>query len=614
MFPLRRIPVLLILLAARSGSQPITFAWLSDTHVGSTNGAEDLRLSVQDINRQADIRFVLLTGDITETGSDAELTLAKSILDSLRFPYHIIPGNHDTKWSESGGTMFRRLWGADRFEFREGPYRFIGMHEGPRMRMADGYWAPEDVRWLDSVSQSIMPGESVFFATHYPVDSSIANWYVVLDRLKALPVQMVLVGHGHRDRVEDFEGIPGVMCRSNLRDREGSAGYLISRVTDDSCIFFERRSASRSEERWHAVPLLGRRANPPGGPWPRPSYSVNQEYPSVHSVWEVSTGFTIAAGPAIWDTLVVAADASGAVRCLGLSSGKEIWKFAARGAVYSTPAISDGRVVVGSVDSSITCLDVANGHLLWRLSASSYVLGTPAIHEGRVFVGSRRGMEAIDLRTGERLWESRVTKGFVECRPLVRDGKVIFGAWDSHLYALDEFDGRLLWSWEGDSPGILYSPAACWPVASGKEVFIVAPDRKMTVLDVSTGRVIWRSGKHQVRESIGVSGDRVFVRLMRDTIMAFRTDSAATTELWSTAVGFGYDINAAMIVENGGTVFYGTKNGMICALDSETGAVLWKHRVGAGPVNTLQPVDGGSVLCTDFEGIVRYVRGPRRIN
>ncbi len=510
--------------------------------------------------------------------------------------------------------MFLRLWGADRFEFREGPYRFIGMHQGPRMRMADGYWAPEDVRWLDSVSRSIMPGESVFFATHYPVDSSIANWYVVLDRLKSLPVQMVLVGHGHRNRIEDFEGIPGVMCRSNLRDSDGFAGYLIGRITADSLKFYERRAGSTTEESWHAVPLLGRRAIPSAGQWPRPSYSVNRQFLDVRSKWEVSTGFTIAAGPALWDTLVVVADASGAVRCLGLSAGKELWKFKERGAIYSTPAVSDGRVVVGSVDSSIDCLDAANGHLLWRLDASSSVLGAPAIHEGKVFIGSGREMQAADLRTGRRLWESRVANGFVECRPLVRDGKVIFGAWDGHLYALDESDGRLLWSWEGDSPGVLYSPAACWPVASGKEVFIVAPDRKMTVLDLATGRVVWRSGAHQVRESIGVSDNAVFVRLMNDTIMAFRPDSAAPAVLWSTAVGFGYDINAAMLVEKGGTVFYGTKNGMICALDAKTGAVLWKHRVGAAPVNTIQPVDSRSVLCTDFEGMVRLLRGPRRMD
>ncbi|NTV81707.1 MAG: hypothetical protein HGA24_09840, partial [Candidatus Aminicenantes bacterium] len=92
------------------GRPPLCFAWLSDTHVGSDRGAADLRASVADINKQGSFAFVLVTGDITEMGLYANLRTAKDILDGLRVPYHIIPGNHDTKWSESGGSDVTRLW------------------------------------------------------------------------------------------------------------------------------------------------------------------------------------------------------------------------------------------------------------------------------------------------------------------------------------------------------------------------------------------------------------------------------------------------------------------------------------------------------------------------
>lgn len=44
------------------------FAFISDTHIGSPNGAaeEDLRRTVRDINAMTDVAFVVLTGDITE--------------------------------------------------------------------------------------------------------------------------------------------------------------------------------------------------------------------------------------------------------------------------------------------------------------------------------------------------------------------------------------------------------------------------------------------------------------------------------------------------------------------------------------------------------------------
>src|SRR5262249_34164125 len=104
------------------------FAWLSDTHVGSTTGEEDLRASVRDINSQTNLSFVIVSGDVTEYGSREQLQLAKEILDDLKIPSHVVPGNHDTKWSESGGTDFPRIWKEDRFVFEHGGFRFIGLH------------------------------------------------------------------------------------------------------------------------------------------------------------------------------------------------------------------------------------------------------------------------------------------------------------------------------------------------------------------------------------------------------------------------------------------------------------------------------------------------------
>src|SRR5512137_948128 len=105
-----------------AGRAPLKFAWLSDTHVGSDRGADDVRASVADINSLPGLAFVLVTGDITEMGTYDNLSLAKEILDGLRVPYHIIPGNHDTKWSESGGSDVARLWGDDRFAFASGGF------------------------------------------------------------------------------------------------------------------------------------------------------------------------------------------------------------------------------------------------------------------------------------------------------------------------------------------------------------------------------------------------------------------------------------------------------------------------------------------------------------
>lgn len=590
-------------------------AWLTDTHVGNPTGADDLRASVADINALEGTDFVVLSGDVTEFGSDEQFRLTKSILDRLVPPYFIIPGNHDTKWSESGATSFRKFWGNDRFVFRSAGLTFIGLHQGPIMKMGDGHWAPEDLRWLDSILAHLPdPRQPIVFITHYPIDPGIANWYEVLDRLKRFNTQVVLAGHGHRNRIDDYEGIPGVMGRSNLRAGDPVGGYNLIEIRGSMMTFHTRSPGGTTEPSWHTILIEPKQYSTVVDPATRPDFSVNASYPDVTTTWEYRTGWTLASSPAVWNGLAIIGDASGTVNALDLDIGAVRWSFTAGDAVYSTPAVSDGKVAFGSCDSLIYCLDAATGKLLWSHRTGKAVVASPAIHDGAVFIGASDGkFRAFDLTTGTLKWEYPNVEWFVETKPLVTEGIVIFGAWDTYLYALDEQTGALRWKWQSDRPGTGLSPAACWPVAAHGKAFIVAPDRRMTAIDLRTGATVWRTGQWQVRETIGISedGERVYVRTMRDSVLAISSRSEGPEIVWVQDLGFGYDINSAAIVEKDGVMFYGTKNGLLMALDGRTGTVLWKHKTGVALLNTVKPLSGFSVIAADLDGVVRLIRASR---
>src|SRR5437868_2840523 len=104
---------LFLFFAIAAKAQEFKFAHVSDTHIGNATAAEDLSRTVKSINNDSSISFVVLTGDITEFGSDEEIIEAKKILDSLNKPWHIIPGNHDANWSESGSNTFKKVFGAE---------------------------------------------------------------------------------------------------------------------------------------------------------------------------------------------------------------------------------------------------------------------------------------------------------------------------------------------------------------------------------------------------------------------------------------------------------------------------------------------------------------------
>ncbi|HVM46575.1 MAG TPA: PQQ-binding-like beta-propeller repeat protein [Candidatus Acidoferrum sp.] len=599
--------LLLLPLLLFGQSEPFRFAWLSDTHVGSPTGEQDLQAAVRDINSITGLSFVVHTGDVTEYGSRAQLRLAKDLLDGIKIPAYILPGNHDTKWSESGATDFPHLWKQDRFVFEYGGYCFIAMHQGPVMKMGDGFWAPQDVRWLEETLSKLPKDQPVIFLTHYPLDDGIANWYVVLDLLKKYNTQLIMCGHGHANHDLVFEGVPGVMGRSNLRVNAPVGGFNIVEIKDGKLTASEHDMGQPTKAPWYSVVLEKHDYASNTNKYRRPDFSVNSRYPNVKPVWTFDCGYLIASSPAVWKDLAIVGDASGTVYGLPLKSGKVQWKFKCQDAVYSTPEVSGDTVVFASTDGNVYALSAATGKELWRYTTSRPIVASPRIANSTVYIGSSEGtFRALDLASGKLVWQFDGLAGFVETKPLLYDGKVIFGAWDEHLYALDAKTGKLAWKWKGGDPGTLHSPAACWPVGANGKVFIVAPDRKMTALDAKTGEQIWRTGAYEVRESIGLSADqsRIYVRDVNDFIDAFATAAANPQKVWELNAGFGRDINSAMLVEKDGVVFYGTRNGLLLALDAKTGTLKWEHKLGTGVMNTVVPLSGTRVLTTNFDGTV----------
>jgi predicted phosphodiesterase len=233
---------LILCCSANAQWKPFRFAFISDTHIGSPDGKaeEDLRRTVADINLMNDIDFVVITGDITELGMDSEIRLAKQILDGLKPRYYIIPGNHDSGWSESGGVSFGNVFGNDKFIFEHNGIVFLGCASGPYVRMSDGHIPRDAVNWMDAELKKIDPAKPVIFLNHYPINDALDNWYEAIDRLKQHNTLAILCGHGHSNHALNFEGIPGVMGRSNLRAKAAYGGYNLVDVRTDSMIFSER--------------------------------------------------------------------------------------------------------------------------------------------------------------------------------------------------------------------------------------------------------------------------------------------------------------------------------------------------------------------------------------
>ena len=587
------------------------FAFISDTHIGSPSGLaeEDLRRTVADINNMTGIDFVIISGDITELGTWAELQTAKKILDGLKVKYYIIPGNHDTGWSESGGLGFTKVFGDDKFYFQHKGIHFIGNASGPYVRMSDGHIPRHVVNWTKAQLQKISKAAPVVYINHYPLDAGLDNWYEAIDMLKQKNTVLALCGHGHSNRPVKAEGIPAVMGRSNLRAKADVGGYNLVQVTADSFLFNERNPVTAEEKKWHSVAFKQQVYNT-SETFPRPDFSINEKYKVVKPLWTFQSGANVISTPAVAGDLVVFGNQAGVVQALHKSNGKKAWQFATLGPIFSSPAVANGKIVLGSADGAVYCLH-ASGKLQWKVTTGAAILGSPLIEGGTVYIGGSDSLfRAIDLQTGKLVWAFKGLEGPVVSQPVTDGNTLIFGAWDRHLYALDKRDGKLLWKWNNGSTVRNYSPASVIPVIKDGAVYIAAPDRVLTAIDLQTGTTLWRTAQSAVRESIGISedGHLIYGKTMNDTIVAFYTDRNSPKAAWKMFAGYGYEHTPSMLIEKEGRLFFGTRSGVVYAIDPATQKIAWAHKLDNSMVNTVRVLSRRQVLAATMDGKVSLLQ------
>jgi len=589
-------------------AQTFKFAHVTDTHIGGKTAEEDLERTIFDINSNEEIKFVIVSGDITEFGSDEELLLAKQILDKLKVKYYVVPGNHDTNWSESGGDSFIKIFGSETFEFKFNGFQFIGTNSGPNMRMSPGQVPRENLVWMDSIfkADANMP---LIFINHYPQDADLNNWYEVIDRLKKRDVRLALCGHGHSNRVMNFEGIPAIMGRSNLRAKDSIGGYNIVSIADGEAVYQTRRPGLLTEPVWARIPLVDHAFDKETKTWPRPDFSVNDLQKNVEVRWKYQDDSDLGTGMTLYKNTVITANTKGEVYALDLSKGDKLWSFQTGGKVYSTPAVWGKYVVIGSADGFIYGLDARTGDEQWKYKTSKAVLGSPLIQGGVAFIGGSDGrFRALDMKSGTLIWEFDQVDNYISSTPLYHDHTLYFGSWGNGFYALDAKTGLLKWQWDNGHTNRMFSAAAVVPVQANGRIFIVAPDRYMTALDAEPGEVIWREKKDsiRVRESIGLSqdGKKVYVKTMDGEVLGISTSSDSMEVVWESALKLPYELTPSAIVERRGMVFVPNHNGLISALDTKTGAVRWQYKISNAMINPITPFKNNSVLVSSMDGSI----------
>ncbi|MDO4320153.1 MAG: PQQ-binding-like beta-propeller repeat protein [Bacteroidales bacterium] len=604
---LKSILVAIAIICAAHTAWAQRFAVLSDVHVTPGNACDKyLREAVAEINA-GDFDLVVVNGDLTNEGSDAELANVKSILDGIRHRLVVLPGNHELNWSQSATKTFFDLWGNDRFVTEVDSLIVVGISCGPYMKMGDGHIKQEDLHWLRAtLDERVVPGKRVLSFNHYPLQADLDNWQEYVNTLSAYPVIGHINGHYHTWKHYMAGDIPAVMTRA-LDMRNGTYGYAIVEVGPEWVHVYNKNIGDD-----RAVPMLAF-AVPDVTDMALVSYPDNEwsqpEGFEIKKVWTDSA--SVFTRLAFDDRNVYFGNSLGQVKAVDKTTGRQMWSVPTGASVFSRPVVLDKGRIAFPAATGIKLVS-ADGRKVSELPSREGPYVADGLMTPRGWVqGAYKRIEMRDPRTARLLWTYDSLFNYCQAAPAVDGDDLIFGAWDTNLRCLDLKTGRLKWVWNNGKPANMLGPGNVVPAITAERVYIVAPDRYMTAIDRTTGKTLWRDNSHRYRESMGISADgtRIYAKTMDGDLVAVDATVPVFKELWTVDMGLGYEHAPCIVLEHDGVVYAGSRRGIVTAVDPYNRTVLWSLPLGVSEINGIDlDAATGDIWVSLIEGTVFRIK------
>lgn len=329
-----------------------------------------------------------------------------------------------------------------------------------------------------------------------------------------------------------------------------------------------------------------------------------------------------------------------------------------------TPVIADGRVyVMGYVGESETvrekvlCLDERDGSVLWEKTFrdlatdtvySRYAISSPSVdpETGNVYFQTTGGLLYGCTRDGQELWKHSLIEEYGKLTfpngrtgaPLVDQDRVIvhiisvtwgpLGPARDRFYAFDKRSGACLWvSTPGETPIDNSFSMPYVEERGGKRVLYAETGCGHVVcIDVRTGDPLWRfrMATGAANASVLVNGDTLIAihggenldSSTQGRLVAIRLPQNPTpgpkgpVELDASAEVWRLHIEAfsSSPVLAGGRVYLTDEDGELAAVNAETGALLWRHKLAADQVHASPLFADGKLYVPMNNGSFHVVR------
>ena len=341
-------------------------------------------------------------------------------------------------------------------------------------------------------------------------------------------------------------------------------------------------------------------------------------------------------------------DAGGPVDVKG-----QFWTYETAALIDATPIVYGRNLLVGSTDGNLYAIDASKGEVMWtfptegRISASP-VIGEVNTGEGKkpalvIVVGDDGVVRARDAVTqiSSQLWSANLGSR-IRSSPVVAGDAVYVATTDGYVYALSLLDGSKAWQYptEGDGIG---SVTAGLTFADGV-IYAGTEEGRLDLIDAESGQTLctatwrqasrWPPSSRMARSMCPPGAIRSSpcrpapaTARFRDRLPLYATETAVEvapaivgdhmylpageflysldlktnldySESWSPSKVHTNSMISAAPVVTSDTVYFGTQDGTVYAVDAETGDQRWQWHTGNSVWASPTVIDGAVFIAS----------------
>ena len=199
------------------------------------------------------------------------------------------------------------------------------------------------------------------------------------------------------------------------------------------------------------------------------------------------------------DGKIYATDGLGDVAAFQAADGKQLWKVRPGGPLRGSPTIANGVVYVLTQDNQLYALNQTDGTVSWTSQGTAesqgvFGVAAPAAAQGSVVAGFSSGeLSAYRYENGRVLWQDALSRtsittsvssiADVDADPVIDGGRVYAVGQGGRMVALELGTGQRIW--EQNVAGI------STPWLAGEWLFVVTDDARLVCLSRTTGKARW---------------------------------------------------------------------------------------------------------------------------